>query len=51
MYSVTKNPPNQKKGLTSDVTHFVIINIFSVSVTDYGYIYFVIKLFNTVICN
>ncbi len=46
----------------SDVTPFVILNIFisncnlithffSVTVTDYNYFYFVIKLRNSVTCN
>ncbi len=35
----------------SDVTPFEIINMFSsVTVTDYSYIYFVIKLRNAVTC-
>ena len=50
-----KNPPELNlKGLTSDVTSFIIINIFisncnlitlcfSVTLTDYSYIYFVVK--------
>ena len=68
MYSVTyfkklgKNLPEQNlKGLTSDVTSIVIINIFinnchlithffSIALTDYSYIYFVIKLCNAITC-